>query len=109
MLRASAAPPEVFCLVAREADEIVGFTVCQITRDPLLPGVGGEVHELYVVPHARGAGVSRHLADSALALLRRLGAGPVWSTCAATIDRRTTSGRPSASRATRRGSHSTSD
>jgi GNAT superfamily N-acetyltransferase len=78
MLRASAVHPEVFCLVARDRSEIVGFTVGQLTRDPLLPGAGGEVHELYVVPAARGARVSRRLADEAVERLRRLGARVIW-------------------------------
>jgi len=78
MLRASAVHSEVFCLVARAGDEIVGFTVGQLTRDPLLPGVGGEVHELYVMPDARNSGISRRLADEAVARLRRLGAGIIW-------------------------------
>jgi GNAT superfamily N-acetyltransferase len=78
MLRASAVHPEVFCLVARDGDQIVGFTVGQLTRDPLLPGTGGEVHELYVVPKARGARISRHLADEAVQRLRRLGAKVIW-------------------------------
>jgi GNAT superfamily N-acetyltransferase len=79
MLRASTAHPEVFCLVARDGDDIVGFTMGQLTRDPLLPGVGGEVHELYVVPRARGEGVSRRLADAAIGRLRRMGAGLIWT------------------------------
>lgn len=78
MLRASAVHPDVFCLVAREGDTIVGFTVGELTRDPLLPGIGGEVHELYVVPDARGAGTSGRLAESAVAGLRASGAGLIW-------------------------------
>jgi GNAT superfamily N-acetyltransferase len=78
MLRAAAAHPEVFCLVARDGSRIVGFAVGQLTRDPLLPGIGGEVHELYVVPDARGEGTSRRLAEAAVTRLRHLGAGIVW-------------------------------
>jgi GNAT superfamily N-acetyltransferase len=78
MLRASATHPELFCLVARAGDEIVGFTVGQLTRDPILPGVAGEVHEFYVVPGARGAGTSRRLAEAAVARLRRSGARTIW-------------------------------
>jgi ribosomal protein S18 acetylase RimI-like enzyme len=79
MLRASATHLEVFCLVARDGSEIVGFVVGQLTRSPVLPGVAGEVQEHYVVPSARGAGISRGLAETAVTRLRRLGAGVIWT------------------------------
>lgn len=78
MLAAAADHEEVFCLVAENDGELIAFTVGRTVRDPLLPGVGGEIEEFYVTPPARASGLSRALADAAMEQLRAMGAGIIW-------------------------------
>jgi ribosomal protein S18 acetylase RimI-like enzyme len=79
MLRAAAADFQVFCLVAVDAGQIVGFVVGEFSRGPLLPGTAGDLQELYVVPAARHLGASRRLAEAAAARFHEHGASPVWT------------------------------
>jgi GNAT superfamily N-acetyltransferase len=76
MLQASAWHLRAFCLVAVDDGRIVGFVNGTLDAgDGLLPGAAGEIDALYVVPGARGRGLSRRLAEAALAWLRERGAG----------------------------------
>jgi GNAT superfamily N-acetyltransferase len=71
MLAMSAWHRDSFCLVAVDGGEIVGFVNGRLdSGDGLLPGVGGEIESLYVVPERRGMGVSRALAEAAVGWLR---------------------------------------
>lgn len=74
MLQAASFHHETVCLVATESaagGDIVGFVVARLDPgDGLLPGLIGEVHELYVVPQARGRGLSADLAAAAIGWLR---------------------------------------
>jgi GNAT superfamily N-acetyltransferase len=72
LLAASAWHHEAFCLVALEPDDtIVGFVCGRIDAGAgLLPSLAGEVEEFYVVPEARGRGISARLAEAAVAWLR---------------------------------------
>ncbi|NRQ36314.1 GNAT family N-acetyltransferase [Nonomuraea sp. NN258] len=66
MLGMSAWHRDAFCLVAVADEEIVGFVNGRLDDgDGLLPGLLGEIDELYVVPEHRGRGVSRALARAA--------------------------------------------
>jgi ribosomal protein S18 acetylase RimI-like enzyme len=78
MLQASAWHRRAFCLVAVEDERIVGFVNGTLdTGDGLLPGAAGEVDALHVVPAVRGRGLSRRLAETAVAWLRERGASTV--------------------------------
>ena len=78
MLTLAADHDEVFCLVAEKDGHIVAFTVGRLVREQLLPGVGGEIEEFYVIPAARASGLSRALADAVMEQLRSMGAGIIW-------------------------------
>lgn len=87
MLDVSAWHRDAFCLVAVEA-EIVGFVNGRLTvEDGLLPGTSGMIDSLYVVASSRGTGVSRALAEAAVAWLREQGAHTIrYLSCADAVD-----------------------
>jgi GNAT superfamily N-acetyltransferase len=87
MLDVSAWHRDAFCLVAVER-EIVGFVNGRLTvEDGLLPGKSGMIDSLYVVASSRGAGVSRALAEAAVAWLREQGAHTIrYLLCADATD-----------------------
>jgi len=65
---------DAFCLVAVVGGEIVGFVNGRVdVEDGLLPGLGGAIDSLYVVPALRGNGVSRALAEAAVDWLLKAG------------------------------------
>jgi GNAT superfamily N-acetyltransferase len=75
MLDVSAWHRDAFCLVTVDDGEIVGFVNGRVdVEDGLLPGLGGQIDSLYVVPPMRGKGTSRALAEAAMAWLRERGA-----------------------------------
>jgi ribosomal protein S18 acetylase RimI-like enzyme len=77
--RVGAAHPDLITLVAENGGEIVGFVDAEITRDRSLPGVSGEIGDLYVKEEA-GAEVAEALAREAVRLLRERGAGAIFHT-----------------------------
>jgi GNAT superfamily N-acetyltransferase len=78
MLAMSAWHRDAFCLVALEADQIVGFVNGQLTIEHgLLPGIIGEIDSLYVLPEERGKGISTALATAAIRWLRDRQAGTI--------------------------------
>jgi ribosomal protein S18 acetylase RimI-like enzyme len=77
MLRAAAEHPEIFCLVATVGGAVVGYTVGRVSGHPVLPGLEGELEDLYVVPAARERSIGGRLADAAIARLRDAGAGVI--------------------------------
>jgi GNAT superfamily N-acetyltransferase len=71
MLAVSAWHRDAFCLVAVDDGRIVGFVNGRASNeDGLLPGLIGEIDSLYVVPEERHRGISRALAEAAVAWLR---------------------------------------
>lgn len=83
-LAVSAWHRDAFCLVGVVDGRIVGFVNGRLdTGDGLLPGLGGEIESLYVVPEERRQGRSAALAEAALAWLRERGAHTVrYHSCA---------------------------
>jgi GNAT superfamily N-acetyltransferase len=77
--RVGAAHPDLITLVAEEGGEIVGFVDAEITRDRSLPGVSGEIGDLYVTEEA-GDEVAKALVGEAVRLLRERGAGAIFHT-----------------------------
>ena len=76
---------DTFCLVAVSADGPVGFVVGRLDiGDGLLPGLAGEIHELYVVPEAADPSeLQVALARQAVDRLRKSGAGTIRKLTAA--------------------------
>jgi GNAT superfamily N-acetyltransferase len=87
MLDVSAFHRDAFCLVATDGD-IVGFVNGRVdVEEGLLPGALGRIDSLYVVPEHRGAGVSKALAQAAMAWLRQQGAYTIrYLSCADATD-----------------------
>jgi hypothetical protein len=52
----------VHCFVAEEQHTILGFVTCSIQEHPVMPGLSGEIEELYVQPIEAGM---HHLATQA--------------------------------------------
>jgi GNAT superfamily N-acetyltransferase len=77
--RVGAAHPDLITLVAEEGGEIVGFVDAEITRDRGLPGVSGEIGDLYITEEA-GDEVAKALVREAVRLLRERGAGAIFHT-----------------------------
>ncbi len=67
------------CLVATTGTDVIGFVVAGLDAgDGLLPGLAGEIHELYVVPEAEHrAELLAELARQAIDRLRKCGAGTI--------------------------------
>jgi GNAT superfamily N-acetyltransferase len=84
MLDVSAWHRDAFCLVAVAGTEIVGFVNGRVdVEDGLLPGAGGRIDSLYVLPALRGKGVSRELAEAAITWLADRGGGSIrYLSCA---------------------------
>lgn len=78
MLAATAWHRQECCFVACDGTQVVGFIIATLhDGSGLLPELVGEIRECFVVPAARGRGVSRSLAQSALGWLRQHGADPI--------------------------------
>jgi len=87
MLDVSAWHRDAFCLVAWDG-EIVGFVNGRVdVEDGLLPGQGGQIDSLYVLPSLRGKGISSALAVAAIEWLRERGARAIrYLSCADVAD-----------------------
>jgi predicted N-acetyltransferase YhbS len=74
--RVGAVHEDVITLVAEENEELVAFVLAEVTRGRSLPGVAGEVAELWV--RAGGEGLRGELVREAVRMLRERGAGPIF-------------------------------
>jgi hypothetical protein len=74
MDRAGAVHQDLATLVAERDGEIVGFVDARVTRDLVLPGVAGEIGDLY----ADEPGVREALARAAVEFLHAREAGPIF-------------------------------
>ena len=63
--------------VAEEGGELVGFITASVTRGRALPGVAGEIEELWT---SRGSDVERRLAEVTLRWLSERGARAIFHT-----------------------------
>lgn len=77
--RLGAVHDDVIVLVAEQSGRILGFVDAEVKRGRSLPGVSGEVGDLWVSADA-GADVAEALAREAVRLLRERGASPIFHT-----------------------------
>lgn len=80
MLAASAWHHHAFCLVAVHSGTVVGFVNGRLDAgDGLLPGLSGELECVWVLPDARGDGLTHRLARAGIDWLRQRGAAVIHS------------------------------
>lgn len=67
------------CFVAEEQQIIIGFVTCCLTTHPVVPGLSGEVEELYVQPAvgAREQEIQSDLVRQAVIFLQARGAASI--------------------------------
>ena len=65
----------VHCFVAEEQHTIIGFVTCCVSGHPVMPGLSGEIEELYV--EARRNEVQSDLVRQAVTFLQAHGAGSI--------------------------------
>jgi hypothetical protein len=84
-LRQYATHELVHCFVAEEQGIITGFVTCSVQGHPVMPGISGEIEELYVHPGASTASqyaVRAELVNQAVAFMLARGAGSIHTrTC----------------------------
>ena len=74
--RLGAGHEDVITLVAERDGELVGFALAEISRSGAMPGLAGEIHELWT--SGRDEEVRLELAREAVDALRARGAGPIF-------------------------------
>jgi hypothetical protein len=79
MYRVGAAHQDVITLVAEVDGRIVGFVDAQVTRSGGLPGVAGEIGDLYLDEGVEPE-VAEALVREAIGMLRERGARPIFHT-----------------------------
>jgi GNAT superfamily N-acetyltransferase len=76
-LRQYAAHQDVRCFVAEEQGRIIGFLTCSVTGHPVMPGLAGEIEELYVQPIFDRQAIQSDLVKQAVAFMQARGAGSI--------------------------------
>ncbi len=76
--RVGAVHQDQMTFVAVEDGEVVGVVAAEVRSSRALPGLAGEIADLYVVPAARGRGLERRLVLAAIEALRERGVGPIF-------------------------------
>ncbi len=67
----------VHCFVAEEQGILIGFVTCSVTGHPVMPGLSGEIEELYVQPNPRRQEVQAELVRQAVLFMQTRGAGSI--------------------------------
>lgn len=68
---------DVRCFVAEEQHVLIGFLTCSITGHPVMPGLSGEIEELYVQPGPDSQTARADLVKQAVIFLQTRGAGSI--------------------------------
>ncbi len=74
-LRQYATHQSVHCFVAEEKQTVIGFVTWWVSGHPVMPGLSGEIEELYV--EARWNEVQSDLVRQAVTFLKAAGAGSI--------------------------------
>ncbi len=67
----------VHCFVAEEQQILIGFVTCSVTGHPVMPGLAGEIEELYVQASPDPQTVQAELVRQAVAFMKGCGAGSI--------------------------------
>lgn len=67
----------VHCFVAEEQHILVGFVTCSVTGHPVMPGLTGEIEELYVQSNPKRQEVQAELVRQAVSFMQNQGAGNI--------------------------------
>jgi hypothetical protein len=73
-LKLYTAHQDVHCFVAEEQDLLIGFLTCSVTGHPVMPGLAGEIEELYVQHGPHRHTVQAELVRQAVAFMQARGA-----------------------------------
>ncbi len=65
---------KVLCLVVEEQESLIGFLTCSVTGHPVMPGVSGEIEELYVQPGPQQQALLAELVRQEVAFMQAQGA-----------------------------------
>lgn len=72
-----AAHEAVHCFVAEEENSLIGFVTCSVTGHPVMPGLSGEIEELYAQPGPQWQTVRAGLVREAVLFMQARGAGSI--------------------------------
>lgn len=64
----------VRCFVAEEQHFLIGFVTCSVTGHPVMPGLTGEIEELYIQPSPHSQTVQAELVRQAVTFMQARGA-----------------------------------
>jgi hypothetical protein len=64
----------VHCFVAEESHSVIGFVTCSVTGHPVMPGLTGDIEELYVQPGPHPQAVQVDLVRQAVIFMKERGA-----------------------------------
>jgi ribosomal protein S18 acetylase RimI-like enzyme len=67
----------VHCYVAEEQQVLIGFVTCSVTAHPVMPGLTGEIEELYVQSNPNRQEIQTELVRQAVAFMQVRGAGSI--------------------------------
>ncbi|HEX9134391.1 MAG TPA: GNAT family N-acetyltransferase [Ktedonobacteraceae bacterium] len=67
----------VHCFVAEEQHILIGFVTCSVTEHPVMPGLAGEIEELYVQSNPKRQEVQAELVRQAVSFMQTRGAGSI--------------------------------
>lgn len=70
----------VRCCVAEEQSTLIGFVTCAVTSHPVMPGLTGDIEELYVQPASHQQEIRANLVRHAVAFMQTLGVGSIHTT-----------------------------
>ncbi len=65
------------CFVAEEQDILIGFVTCSVTGHPVMPGLTGEIEELYVQSNPKRQEVQTELVRQAVSFMQTCGTGSI--------------------------------
>jgi hypothetical protein len=76
-LKQYAAHQMVHCFVAEESHAVIGFVTCSVTGHPVMPGLTGDIEEMYVQPGPHRQAVQVDLVRQAVIFMKERGAGNI--------------------------------